>query len=646
MKTRCVVTAIILGIAVPHPSGATTYFVKPDGTGDFETIQAAIEFAANGDIVELMAVGTYTLEGNRDIDFLGKAITVRSQGGVPDSCIIDCEGSAADPHRAFIFQNGEGNDSVIEGVTIQNGYAPGPANDGGGVYFGAYTGPSIMRCAFLDNHADHDGGGAYCDSDADASFQDCTFSSNTAVHDGGGVSVHSAPPSFVGCTFAGNSARIGGGLFGVEPHLPGISITDCVFSNNSAFGDGGGGVGCDGLHFQISNCQFLGNSANVDGGAVYGTGSAIELYLTVTHSTFQGNTAGSGGGLWAEEVGAGGMIADCQFIQNFASHEGGAVFYMHGGPTLYNVEMRANEAELGGGLCLFHTWDLVQNCVLTSNIGTQGGGAYIYGDASGGGPVPFLGCTIAGNSASVRGGGMSIEGGLDATLTNCTVVGNAALTGSGLDCEGGEDDGSDVFLENVIIAFGQVGEAVFCNPGEPDVAPSFAYASCSDVFGNGGGDWVGSLEGQEGEDGNFSEDPLFCTVGMGGFFLRDDSPCAPASSPPGCGLVGADSVGCSVTAVEADNGRIRRPLAIQPNPFTSQTIVTYILEGGAHVSSTVSDVTGRTVLRRPERYESPGIHTIAWDGTTEMGNRLPAGVYYWKLSVEGQSSVARVVLVR
>ena len=72
--------------------------------GDQPTIQAGINAASDGDTV-LVADGTYTGDGTRDIDFGGKAIILQSQNGA-ENCIIDCEGTEQDPHRAIADTTG------------------------------------------------------------------------------------------------------------------------------------------------------------------------------------------------------------------------------------------------------------------------------------------------------------------------------------------------------------------------------------------------------------------------------------------------------------------------------------------------------------------------------------------------------------
>lgn len=102
------------------PAGAATYFVAPDGSGDFPTIQAAIDGAQSGDVIQLGG-GTFVGAGNRTISFRGKALTVESQSANPAACIVDAEATVAVPRRVFEFA-GEGPGSILRGVTITGGY--------------------------------------------------------------------------------------------------------------------------------------------------------------------------------------------------------------------------------------------------------------------------------------------------------------------------------------------------------------------------------------------------------------------------------------------------------------------------------------------------------------------------------------------
>jgi hypothetical protein len=100
---------------------------------------------------------------------------------------------------------------------------------------------------------------------------------------------------------------------------------------------------------------------------------------------------------------------------------------------------------------------------------------------------------------------------------------------------------TDIALHHTIVAFNHA--AIHCD--------EYAItASCCDIVGNEGGDWVDCLAGQEGVNGNFSSDPRFCNLATDDVTLGAASPCAPDHSPPGCGLIGALPVGCSTVAVE------------------------------------------------------------------------------------------------
>ena len=156
----CSVTFVLL---IASANGAI-HTVRPDGSGDYPTIQAAIDAAFDEDIVELTD-GTFTGDGNRDIDFLGKQIVVCSQNGDAASCVIDCEGTAHDPHRAFYFHSNENAEASIEYIHVINGHAASewPDNCGGAVYC-INASPSIRDCVFTNNTATYGGAVFLADS--------------------------------------------------------------------------------------------------------------------------------------------------------------------------------------------------------------------------------------------------------------------------------------------------------------------------------------------------------------------------------------------------------------------------------------------------------------------------------------------------
>jgi|GEM_PF-750184 len=245
------VSAVFLGIILfLNICQGGTITVDDDGPADHSNIQAAISVANPGDVV-VVEDGTYTGSGNRDIDFLGKAITVKSKNG-PANCIIDCQGSESDQHRGFYFHSGEDAGSVLNGFIIKGGYA----DYAGGIYCNGSS-PTISNCIIKSNTSfPHSGaGGVYC-VDSSCRIISCVIADNENPFTGG-VLCWDAQPAIVNCTIVGNRGRYGGLL------AVGSNVT-------------------------ISNCIIVGNlsSINID---ISGGSTA-----TVTYSDIQGGWPGAG----------------------------------------------------------------------------------------------------------------------------------------------------------------------------------------------------------------------------------------------------------------------------------------------------------------------------------------------------------------
>jgi hypothetical protein len=260
---------------------------------EYSTIQAAIDDANDGNIA-LVAPGTYTGDGNRDIDFKGKLITVKSENG-PEACIIDSQGTEDNPHRGFFFHSSEDANSILEGFTITNGYTvyatrsgKNDATMGGGIYCDASS-PRINNCIVSENAA-WLGGGITC-KDSNAVITDCVIIGNRAViSKGGGIYCEGASPRILDCLITENNAIENGS--GIECNCANPTIKHCIIRNNTTYKGGGGvriekvsGIDQRGqpLLFEMTNCLITGNT---------GCGIVANIEMIISNCTIFGNRGG------------------------------------------------------------------------------------------------------------------------------------------------------------------------------------------------------------------------------------------------------------------------------------------------------------------------------------------------------------------
>ena len=243
-------------IALSAAASGATYLVCPDGSGDFLTIQEAIVASDSGDIVELCSA-TFTGDGNRDIDYGGKAITVRSQSGNPEACIIDCQGSESDLHRGFYFHSGEDSNSVLQGVTITNGYVMGiPTDNGGAVLCCSTSSPTITNCRITSSRA-FLGGGICCMFNSSPTITNCTIMDNWGSEVGGIECYEGSHPKITNCTIAENqTSNRGGGIDCMFSSNP--TIINCLIRDNTA-NYNGSGIMCREGSPTVINCTLAGN---------------------------------------------------------------------------------------------------------------------------------------------------------------------------------------------------------------------------------------------------------------------------------------------------------------------------------------------------------------------------------------------------
>ena len=462
---RCPTLAAVAVILLPVAALAETYRVRPDGSGDFPTIQEALNAADTGDTVlvspgefheslfwpfrngitlrgagmdstlvlgnesetVLLMIGTVAIDSTTVIERLrlrngGDAgIAIAGSSPVIDSCAVDStrlgpaihcfDGSGAQVRNSLIADNmsiGVVTDGEVQNCDIAN-------NDGAGIVTTARVSDSRIT------------GNASSGIQTCAELQDCVISDN----DGVGVRTTA---SIWGSLIAGNMDS--GVVANSSDCL--IVVEGCTITGNST-DTFGGGVRCDEAFARIYNNVITSNHGDQGGGIHCNPGCVVEI----VENHIDANTATTyGGGVYTSNCSPdilGNTIAD-----NAASNMGGGIYTTGDSPTISENAVSHNSASSGGGISCSASAATIFSNTITDNVGegirAQSGSPTIQGNQvlrnTGYGIYCLYGTVLVRDNTI----GSNLNSGMriyqsSAQVEDNVITGNSSMNGGGILCQ-------------------------------------------------------------------------------------------------------------------------------------------------------------------------------------------------------------------
>jgi len=218
-------------------------------------------------------------------------------------------------------------------------------------------------------------------------------------------------------------------------------------------------------------------------------GSGFETVVTATNvnsaAKFDGFTITNGGnGSGLSSLGGGIYlsngdltISNCRITGNTISGTfayGGGVYCTSGSSaTIEDCDITLNTSKYGGGIYINSCAPTISNCQITDNTATgddHGGGIYLTSSSSSG---LIIDCTISDNNGSGVYCGIYSH----PTIENCTITGNDAYSGAGINCYS-----STPWVVNTVIAnnTAQMGGGIYSYFYNPTIVNCVFYNNSAD----------------------------------------------------------------------------------------------------------------------------------------------------------------------
>ncbi len=454
-KTTMLIIALMMigGLFTATCAAATLYVTSTADDGSEGTLRHALQNVASGDIIDITATGTVTLDPVRGPLLVSTSVTING----PGQDLLTISGGNAVP---VLWTGIDAMDSVIPGIVV-----------------------TVSGLTIADGFGDYYNAGGGIANFCTLMLADCTLTRNTSTF--GGALASFGPAELANCTLSSNTASgletdYMTGMGGAVLNLATMTLTDCVLTDNTAARAGGaifsGFSSIDSpAVLTLTGCTLSGNAITDSGpdssyligggGAICNGGDGCTASLTIEDSILTGNSAWLGGavvnyaytdsdGEWS--IGPPGT-ATASIVRSTLSN---------------NVVLADGLEALGGAIAQLSMGDSASSASLTVDSSTlSGNSAASLTNSAAGGAIISLGgedsivsvrnSTLAGNSVSgptgvgdAFGGAMALFGGVLA-VDNSTLTGNfcSAQAGSPANGASGVANGwGEVAIKNTILA--------------------------------------------------------------------------------------------------------------------------------------------------------------------------------------------------
>ena len=350
--------------------------------------------------------------------------------------------------------HGAGNTTIVvrgvagESEFVGNDAQGAEAGMGGGGLWTAGDATITGMVSFTGNTASGtsgSGGGAFISGGA-MSISQASFDQNQAQRAGGGIEVNGGTLTLEQVDFVQNTTGPNPGNGGALHVTTGtVTATAGEVRQNTAASEGGGFWNNADFTMTVNGTVFRSNVASGDaadngGGGLFNNGGTLVVNDAVVEANVATGTSGSGGGLMS--VGGSMTVSGGSVVANQANRAGAGVESAGATTVLDGVTVANNviPAETampgnGGGVHAGGGALTVMGGQYTNNAATEGGAIWangtlaIMGNGSGGATITSN--TGRGDDATNGGGGVYVETGGDAALTNATLTDNAATGAAG-----------------------------------------------------------------------------------------------------------------------------------------------------------------------------------------------------------------------